>query len=69
MNTTAETDAAEVRCLTCHRPLDKPLSRALGRGPVCQAGIDHIAHRGYRHRPPTGDQLALDLDLTTTPKG
>jgi hypothetical protein len=55
-----ETD--EVRCLTCDRALASPVSRALGRGPVCQAGIDHIARRSHRRTPPVG-QLALDLDL------
>lgn len=54
-----------VRCLGCHRPLRCPVSRAIGRGPVCQAGIDYLARHGYRRRPPA-DQLTLDLDLPDT---
>jgi hypothetical protein len=58
-------DVDPVTCLTCRRPLFDPVSRTLGRGPVCQAGIDHIARRGYRRRGDIGDQLALDITLPT----
>jgi hypothetical protein len=52
-------DVDPVTCLTCRRPLSDPVSRAVGRGPVCQRGLDHIAHRA------AGDQLALDITLPT----
>jgi hypothetical protein len=54
-------DPDEVRCLACDRVLASPLSRALGRGPVCQAGIDHIARRSHRRRTAPVGQLALDF--------
>lgn len=58
-------EADEVRCLTCDRNLSDPVSRRIGRGPVCQAGLDFFARHGYRRRPAPPEQLILDLDWST----